>query len=94
MKYRKVIKKINKEYLTKLNYIKYYEELPVENNIIFLEAQNGRNSNGNIFYIAQELNNNKEYKNYKIYLSINKKGLNNTKKFFIKHGLNNVILVA
>ena len=67
MKNRKIIKNINKSYMTKLNYVKYYEELPIENNVIFIEAQNARNIFGNMFYIMQELNNNEEYQEYKIY---------------------------
>ena len=93
MKNRKVIKNINKTYIARLCYVKYYETLPIENNVIFLEAQNARNAKGNIFYIAQELNNNEEYKKFKIYLSINKKSFKETKKFFEMHGLNNIILV-
>lgn len=93
MKIRKIIKNINKSYIAKLSYVKDYEELSIENNVIFLEAQNARNAFGNIFYIAEELNNNEEYRKFKIYLSINKKSLNNTKKFLEKQGLNNIEII-
>lgn len=93
MKIRKIIKNINKSYIAKLSYVKDYEELSIENNVIFLEAQNARNIFGNIFYIAQELNNNDEYKSFKIYLSINKKSLNSARKFLENQGLNNIVLI-
>ena len=93
LKIRKIIKNINKSYIAKLSYVKDYEELSIENNVIFLEAQNARNIFGNIFYIAQELNNNDEYKSFKIYLSINKKSLNSARKFLENQGLNNIVLI-
>ena len=93
MKNRKIIKNINKSYMTKLNYVKYYEELPIEDKVIFIEAQNARNIFGNMFYIMQELNNNEVYQQYKIYVSINRKKYSSSKKFLEKQGLNKINLI-
>ena len=43
------IKKLKDEYWrARCNYIKYYDTLPVEDNVILLESQNGIKVNGNI----------------------------------------------
>ena len=89
----KILKEINVGYLNALKYVKYYERLEIDEKIIFLEAQNGRNANGNIFYIAQELNNNEEYRKFDIYVSIDSKVYKKTKKSYKEKGLNNIIFV-
>ena len=89
----KILKEINVGYLNALKYVKYYERLEIDEKIIFLEAQNGRNANGNIFYIAQELNNNEEYRKFDIYVSIDSKVYKKTKISYKEKGLNNIIFV-
>lgn len=93
MKILRDLKKLNIKYLNSLSYVKFYEKLQVEENIIFLEAQNGRNAGGNIFYIAKELNDNDKYRKFKIYISINSKIYNKTKEGYKKKGITNVIFV-
>lgn len=64
------IKKLKDEYWrARCNYIKYYDTLPVEDNVILLESQNGIKVNGNIYYILKYIASDERYKNYKIYLS-------------------------
>ena len=90
---KKILKFFNKKYIASLSYVKYYEKLEINEKVIFLEAQNGRNANGNIFYIAQELNNNEEYRKFDIYVSIDSKVYKKTKKSYKAKGLNNIIFV-
>ena len=90
---KKFLKFFNRKYIASLSYVKYYEKLKINENIIFLEAQNGRNANGNIFYIAQELNNNKKYKKFYIYVSVDSKVYRKTKKSYKAKGLRGIIFV-
>ena len=87
---KKILKFFNKKFINSLSYVKYYKKLQVDEEIIFLEAQNGRNANGNIFYIAKELSDNEKYRKFKIYISINSKVYEKTKESYYKKGLNNI----
>lgn len=51
------------------DYIKYYETLPIEENVILLESQTGTKIDGNIYAILKYITNDEKYSNYKIYLS-------------------------
>lgn len=69
-KYKEYIKKIKSPYWrARSNYIKYYDKLPLQEKDILLEAQHGREFNGNIFYIAKYLSESKLYSEYNIFLS-------------------------
>ena len=87
---KKILKFFNKKFINSLSYVKYYKKLQIDEEIIFLEAQNGRNANGNIFYIAKELSDNEKYRKFKIYISINSKVYEKTKESYYKKGLNNI----
>ena len=66
----KIIKKINNPYeRAKWRYIKYYEELPIDEKTVLLESQHGGEFNGNIFSLVRELATNQNYKEFKIYVS-------------------------
>lgn len=65
-----VFKKMKDPYWkAQCNYIKYYEKLPVCDDVILLQAYLGRKIDGNIFYILKYLLTDKKYENYKIYIS-------------------------
>ena len=70
MKIKKIIKKLNSGYIAKCNYIKYYKRYKINEKMILIEAQQGKEFNGNMYYIAKELATNEEYKEYEIYMSI------------------------
>lgn len=59
----------NPYWKAKCDYIRYYDQLPIDDKIIFLESQHGKEFNGNIFSIAQYLSASPKYRDYKIYLS-------------------------
>ena len=58
--------------------------------MILLEAQQGKEYNGNMYYIAKELATNEEYKDYKIYMSIIKDKLKEATKFFLNKNLSRI----
>lgn len=64
-------RKLNRKpgFRAKFKYTRYYEKLSIQDNLILLEATNGNGINGNIFYIAKELNK-PEYKNYNVFITV------------------------
>lgn len=87
------LKKLNIEYFNKMRYIIYYKKMQIDSNVIFLEAQNGRNINGNIYYLTQELNQNELYRNYHIFLAVQKKSFLKTKEFLEKKKMTHICLI-
>ncbi len=90
MKLGKMIKKVNNGYIAKCNYIKYYKKCKIDSKVILLESQQGKEYNGNIYYIAKELSNNEEYKDYTIYMSIIKEKFQDAVNFFKLKKIKNV----
>ncbi len=65
-----VVKKLKDEYWrAKCDYIKYYEELTVDENAILLESVGATQLNGNIFYIVKYLKSCEKYDSFTIYLA-------------------------
>lgn len=90
MKLSKIIKKIGNGYIAKCNYIKYYRNCKINPKVILLESQQGKEYNGNIYYIAKELSNNEEYKDYTIYMSIIKEKFQDAINFFKLKKIDNI----
>lgn len=83
-----------KKLLIESKYLKYFTKLDVVDNVILLESQHGRSVNGNIFYILSELNNNIEYENFEIYLTVNKSSINKIEMILHKYNLKcNLVLI-
>lgn len=59
----------NKYWRAKCRYIKFYDSLPIDDQTILLEAEQGRTLNGNIYYIAKYLAQTPKYQHFKLYLS-------------------------
>ena len=74
------------------SYVKYWKKSCVKDNYIFLESQQGKNLNGNIFYIAKELNSSL-YDNYEIYLSYSKERKEDFVNLLNNYGLKKIQLV-
>lgn len=55
--------------LMRKKYIEYYEKLSVDETIIFLEARNGKEIDGNIYYIAKVLFASPDFAGYRVYVS-------------------------
>ena len=87
---KKIIKKINKKNFEKLKYINYYLKYSIDDKIILLESQQGREINGNIYYILKELTENKSYNSYKLFLTVLKENKAKIKNFLDDKGIQNV----
>ena len=90
-KVRKLMK--DKFWRAKQNYVKYYEELPIDEKAILLESEHGKKVNGNIFYLVRYLATSEEYKDYKIYVSSMGRYIKTFQSFFEEHGIENVSIV-
>ncbi len=67
---KSVIKKLKDPFWrAKCDYIKYYEDLPIEENVILLESQSATKVDGNIYAILKYITSDEKYAGYKVYLS-------------------------
>ncbi len=89
----KKVSKINKKYIYKMRYYQYYKKNKIKDNVIYIESQQGRTLNGNMFYILKELISNKEYNGFEIYISIQKSELEKTKILMKENNIKNVNIV-
>ena len=92
-KYVSLLKKVKKYSFVNNKYIKYYRNLDIKENYILLDSQHGNNINGNIFYILKELNDNKIYENYKLFLVSNANKIVSLRTFLNKKNINRVEIV-
>ncbi len=93
MKIKKVVKKLNGNYIAKCNYMKYYKKLKIDEKMILLESQQGKEYYGNIYYLAKELIENEKYREYKIYMSIIGKKKKEAEDFLSIKNMNRINLV-
>lgn len=77
----------NKYWRAKCRYIKFYDSLPIDEQTILLEAEQGRTLNGNIYYIAKYLSQTPKYQHFKLYLSAR---AGNVKRFRQMLSFNNI----
>ncbi len=77
----------------KQNYVKYYEELPIDEKAILLESEHGKKVNGNNFYLVRYLATSEDYRDYKIYVSSMGRNMKTFQAFFAEHGIENVSIV-
>ncbi len=78
----------------KFRYSYYLKNCDINDNAIFLESQQGKRINGNIFYILKELSTNELYKKYTIYLCCNETTEEKFKKVLDAYGCGKVEFVA
>lgn len=90
--YRKLKRFISQKKYNIMYYYSCYEKLKLDDNAILLCAQQGKNIDGNIFYILKELQKDK-YKNYKIYVAVDKAHKKEFDKKFINYNFTNYELV-
>lgn len=50
-------------------YLDYYRNLPIDEKAVFLEARNGKEIDGNIYYIVRELFESQDYSDYRLFVS-------------------------
>lgn len=80
-------------YLARMKYPKYYRNLPIDEKMILLESQHGRELNGNIFYVLKELAENPQYKQFNLYFTVIASKFNQFRSRLDEMGLNHVKLV-
>lgn len=90
--YRKLKRFISQKKYNIMYYYRCYEKIKLDDNAILLCAQQGKNIDGNIFYILKELQKDK-YKNYKIYVAVDKVHEKEFDKKFINYNFTNYELV-
>ncbi len=67
---KKIYSKLKSPYWrAKSRYIKYYDTLEINQKLILVESQHGKELNGNIFYILKYLSTNKMYNDFEIYVT-------------------------
>lgn len=57
---------------SKFKYIKYFDNLPIDEKAILVESQHASEFNGNIFYIVKFLRTSEKYCDFKVYLACTK----------------------
>ena len=80
-------------YLNNLYYLKVLKEDNINYKNIFIEPQQGRTINGNMFYILKELSENKIYSEYNIYVAIKTQAIKTANKILEKNKIKNVKIV-
>lgn len=83
----------NPYFRAKTHYIKYYEKLPLKEDVILLESQHGENASGNIFYLAKELCR-PEYDRFTVYFVMRNKKAEATEKMFRQKGMEKIQVVS
>ncbi len=94
MDLKKVLKKYNKKFFDKAEYLKVLEKATLEEENILLEAQHGNNVNGNIFYILKELLENPAYQNYRVFLSLSRNHEDKNRQILEQYGLEPQIVIV
>ena len=59
----------NPYWMAKCNYIKYYDQLEIDEKAILVESNSAQKADGNIYYILRYLTSSHEYDEFKIYIS-------------------------
>lgn len=88
-KITKILKKLKRAFIID-RYLKYAKKKVIEN-WVFIQSKNSSDLAGNMFYIAQEINNN--YKDYKVYLACNNQSVAKLKTMLKKYNLTKIKLI-
>lgn len=76
-----------------VRYRQLWRELPLDDNCVLIESQQGRTPNGNMFYIAEELRRNPAYANLEVWFVVKDSSLDSAKILFEAHGIEGVNFV-
>ena len=80
--------------LPKLRYTHYFGTLKLDEKAVLLESQHGTEISGNMFYLAKELAKNKDFADFKIYMTCRENNMAKFKELFRRHGVQNVELLV
>lgn len=81
-------------YRAKILFAKIYGKQEIKNNTVLVESYGGSNLSGNVYYILRELCQRSEYKNYKLYASVQLDKVSEVSEFLKSRGMNNVKVIA
>lgn len=83
----------NKYWRAKARYIKFYDSLPIDDQAILLEAEQGITLNGNIYYIAKYLSQTPKYQRFRLYLTARERNVEHFQQMLAFNGIENVRVV-
>lgn len=93
-KLKKSLKLVTNKYSrAKCKYIKYYENLPIDEKAILFESQNATKADGNILYMMKYITSNEQYKDFKFYISSWGRYVNQITQILEREGIENVKVV-
>lgn len=93
-KLNKLSKLFQEQWWAKYKYIKYYEKMEIDENIILIESQQGQEMHGNVFYLLRYLTQNEKYKDFNIYLSAKKEEVKKFRLLIAAHNMKNVTVTV
>jgi len=80
-------------YMNNLYYIEKFKKAKLNEKNIFIEPQQGRTINGNMFYILKELSENKAYSEYNLYIALKKQAIESANAILENNKIDNVKIV-
>ena len=86
------VKRIKKS-LIGAKYYKYVKKCKIKDKTIFIDSQHGNDINGNMFYIIKELLSDVRYKNYNLFISVDKRRVDEFKTKLSFYGLSDCKLL-
>ena len=89
----RIVNKIKNGYFQRCRYLVYVNQLPINDSIILLESQQGKEYGGNMYYLIKELLNNDAYRSFHIYMAVNGEKLEQAQSFYANRGLTGVQFV-
>lgn len=78
----------------RVRYRKLWEDLPIDENCVLIESQQGRTANGNMFYIVEELRRNPAFNKLNIWFVVKSSSLEAAEALFDSHGIDRVNFVV
>lgn len=88
-KIKKYRAKASKYFFAWTRYPRYIKKLPIQDNLIMVEADGGNKFDGNCYYIAKELGQNIKYANFKVNISVRQRLVKSTTQRIAEFNTNN-----
>lgn len=88
-KIKKYRAKASKYFFAWTRYPRYIKRLPIQDNLIMVEADGGNKFDGNCYYIAKELGQNIKYANFKVNISVRQRLVKSTTQRIAEFNTNN-----
>lgn len=76
-----------------VHYRRFWRELPIEENCVLVESQQGRTANGNMFYIVEELRRDSRFADLEVWFVVKEATRESAEALFGSHGISGVNFV-